>query len=293
MTEAKIVTIGSSGLTADVSSRGAELVRLEDDAGRALLWDGDPAYWNGRAPILFPIVGRLKDDQAKVDGVAYPMRQHGFARTSIFALAERDAASCRFRLTSDAETRKVYPFDFVLDVTYRVAGTTLSLDVTALNTGSRPMPVSAGFHPAFRWPLPPSHDRMAHTITFEKDEPEPIHQVIGGLLSPKTVPTPVQGRVLALDDDLFKADALIFLAPHSRSVRLGAPGGPSLRVDFPTMPQLGIWSKPGAGFVCIEPWSGYASPEGFDGDLAQKPGMTALAPGEAKTFGMAATLEPA
>ena len=293
MADAATVTIGSPELQAEISPRGAELVRLRTAEGHDLLWDGDLAFWSGRAPILFPIVGRLKDDTAVVDGVAYTMKQHGLARISTFIPVERDTGSITMRLVADAATKKLFPFAFTLDVVFRVKGRTLSIDIVAYNTGTVPMPVAAGFHPAFRWPLPGGGAKLAHTVTFEKPEPEPIRQVVGGLLTPAPRPTPVRGATLALDDDLFRDDALIWLAPHSRSVRFGVDAGPHLRIDFPGMPQLGIWTKPGAGFLCIEPWSGYASPEGFTGELADKPGSVSLRPGETRNFGMAVTWEPA
>ena len=291
--DAATVRIGTPGLRAEVALHGAELVRLQDEAGRDLLWDGDPAYWSGRAPILFPIVGRLKGDRLLVDGVAHPMRQHGIARTSAFRLVERDEASCRLRLTADEDTRRAYPFDFALDLLYRVEGATLTLAGTVRNAGAIPMPASFGFHPAFRRPLPYGADAADHVVAFAEDEPEPIAAVEGGLLSEERKPSPVEGRRLALGPHLFDGDALVFLHPRSRSVVYGPPGGRGLRVDFPGMPQLGIWSKPGAPFLCIEPWSGYASPAGFDGDATEKPGMALLAPGESRTFAMSVTLQAA
>ncbi len=287
------VRIGSPLLSAEVALRGAELVRLRDEAGCDLLWDGDPAFWSGRAPILFPIVGRLKDDRLMVDGVAHPMRQHGIARTAAFRLVERDEASCRLRLTADEATRRAYPFDFALDLDYRVEGAALTMAGTVRNAGAIPMPASFGFHPAFRRPLPYGADAADHALVFEAEEPEPIAAVAGGLLAEARKPSPLRGRTLELTPGLFDGDALIFLAPHSRSVRYGPPGGRGLAVDFADMPQLGIWSKPGAPFLCIEPWSGYASPEDFDGDAADKPGMTILPPGESRTFAIRVTLDAA
>lgn len=289
--DAETIRIGTARLTAEIALRGAELVRLRDEAGRDLLWDGNPTFWSGRSPILFPIVGRLKDDRSSVDGASYPMRQHGIARTAAFSPVETGADACRLRLTADEATRRAYPFDFTLDLDYRIEGATLTLAGTVRNAGAVAMPASFGFHPAFRRPLPYGADPADHVVTFAADEPEPIAAVEGGLLSERREPSPVRGRRLDLGPHLFDADALVFLAPRSRSVHYGPPVGRGLRVDFPDMPQLGIWSKPGAPFLCIEPWSGYASPVGFDGPLAEKPGMTILAPGEARVFSMSVTLD--
>lgn len=287
------VRIASPQLTAEVALEGAELVRLRDEAGRDLLWDGDPAFWTGRSPILFPIVGRLKEDRLTVDGVAHAMRQHGIARRARFTLVEQEEAACRLRLAADAATREAFPYDFTLDLAYRIAGATLDITGTVHNPGAEPMPVSFGFHPAFRWPLPYGAPARDHAITFSDDEPGPLATLADGLLSGETRPSPVRGRTLALTPHLFDADALVFLAPVSRSVDYGPAGGRKLHIGFDGMPQLGIWSKPGAPFVCIEPWHGYASPAGFDGDLAHKPGMTPVAPGESRSFGMQVSLTPA
>lgn len=285
------VRIASPRLTAEIALKGAELVRLRDEAGRDLLWNGDPAFWTGRSPILFPIVGRLKDDTLSVDGVAYPMRQHGVARTSLFELAEQDDDVCRLRLVADKTTRQSFPYPFDLDLIYRITEATLAIEGAVLNTGAATMPVAFGFHPAFNWPLPYGAAALDHGIVFAEEEPQPLPTLVGGLLSGQEKRSPVQGRHLALEPHLFDDDALIFLAPASRSVRYGPPGGRGLRIDFDGMPQLGIWSKPGAPFVCIEPWHGYASPAGFDGDITEKPGMTLIAPGDTRIFSMQVSLE--
>ena len=287
------VQIASPSLTADIALQGAELVRLRDEESRDLLWNGDPGFWTGRSPILFPIVGRLKDDHLFVDGVAYPMRQHGLARISAFELIERDDTSCRLRLSADESTRRSFPYLFELELTYRITGATLAIEGAVRNIGTVTMPASFGFHPAFRWPLPYGVAAADHAIVFAEDEPQPLAMLVDGLLSGQRKPSPVQDRRLTLEPHLFDDDALIFLAPASRSVQYGPPGGRMLRVDFSGMPQLGLWSKPGAPFVCIEPWHGYASPADFDGDITEKPGMAAIAPDDLRVFSMQVSLDRA
>jgi galactose mutarotase-like enzyme len=284
---ASTVAISSPALRAEISPLGAELVRLQDTSGADLLWDGDPAFWTGRSPLLFPMVGRARGDRITVAGQTYEMGQHGFARTSTFALVRSDAASCTWRLEASEATRQRYPFAFRLDVTYRIDGPTLHLEAAVTNIDSVVLPASFGFHPALRWPLPYGTPRAAHDIVFDKDEPAPIRRPVDGLLSAAQFPTPVRGRRLALSDDLFEAGALIFDTLASRSLVYGG----AIRVDFPRMPHLGLWTKPGAGYVCIEPWQGYASPEGFDGDFADKPGMVSVAPGATETFAMSIGVE--
>lgn len=286
------VRIASSHLSAEIALHGAELVRLQDGTGRDLLWDGDPAFWTGRSPILFPIIGRLKEDRYTDRGTTYIMRQHGIARTAPFELAERGDDTCRLVLRSSESTRQVFPYAFELVLTYRITDATLAIEGAVRNVSPAPMPVSFGYHPAFRWPLPYGAPAGDHQIVFDAD-PGPLSALTGGLVSDDQRPSPVQGRHLALEPHLFDEDALIFLGGASRSVRYGPPGGAALRIDFAHMPQLGIWSKPGAPFVCIEPWHGYASPAGFAGDLADKPGMVMVAPGDTRVFPIQITLDAA
>jgi galactose mutarotase-like enzyme len=288
-----IVTLSSPRLQAQVSADGAELVRLQDEQGRDLLWNGDPAFWAGRSPLLFPVVGRVRNDRIRVDGVEYELPKHGFARISRFEAAETDSSRCLFRLGSDEKTLAQYPFPFRLDIAYAIEEATLTIAVSATNTGNSAMPVSFGFHPAFRWPLPYGAPREAHEIRFEHDEPAPIRRPVDGLLSRQADPTPVQDGRLALRDSLFVADAIVFDQLRSRSVSYGAPGSGSIHVGFPDMPHLGIWTKPGAGFICIEPWQGHADPEGFEGELAGKPGIVLVQPGETETFTMSITINSA
>lgn len=276
------VSISSAALSAEISASGAELVRLQDRAGADLLWDGDPAFWNGRSPLLFPIVGEVKGNRLKVAGEEYEIGRHGFARTSTFALVGSDAASCTWRLESSEATQRQYPFEFRLDVTYRIEDATLHMEAEVANTGTAIMPASFGFHPALRWPLPYGQSRATHEIVFERDEPAPVRRPVDGLLSAAQFPTPVRDRRLLLRDDLFEEGAMVWDTLASRSVIYGD----AIRVDFPRMPHLGIWTKPGAGYVCIEPWQGHASPEGFDGELADKPGVVTIAPGATRVFAM-------
>ena len=282
-----LVKLKSDHLGLEIAPLGAEMQRLTDRDGRDLIWNGDAAYWTGRAPLLFPIVGRLPGDQLVHEGVAYPMSQHGFARRRVFTLEEATSSSARFALHADEETRKQYPFEFVLKVTYTLVDATLTIEATVSNPGAVPLPASFGFHPAFRWPLPYEGSRADHRLIFEKAETDPIHRLAGGLLSTATEPNPAVDAIFAPDDGLFERDAMVFLNQRSHHVRFGVPGEPGLEIAFPGMPDLGIWSKPGAPFLCIEPWAGYASPENAPAEFAQKPGLSLVPPGGSKSFAMA------
>ena len=281
------VTISSALLSAEVSARGAEMQSLRTNDGRDLLWDGDPAFWTGRAPILFPVVGLLNGGQYHYDGCTYTMPKHGFARGSEFAVTKQSDAAVTMRLAASDATRGAYPFDFTLDLTFRLDGAILQISAAIANHGGMPMPASFGFHPALRWPLPFGAERTEHRIAFDNDEPEAVRRIgPDGLLLPQSEPSPVTGRELALRDDLFSEDALIFNAIRSRSVNYGAPHGPQLRVTFGDFPVLGVWTKPGASFICIEPWQGLPDPAAFAGDIRDKPGIMLIAPGDIRRLAM-------
>lgn len=287
------IKLSNASLEARISSLGAELVELKDEAGRDLLSDGDPAFWTGRSPLLFPIVGKLPDDRYEIDGTPYELKQHGFARASLFEVVDATERSCRFRLSANEETLKLYPFPFKLDVGYSIDGATLTIEATICNAGDKAMPASFGFHPALRWPLPYGSSREEHEIHFEHEEPAPLRTLSDGLIGIGERPSPVEGKRLRLHDDLFRDGALVFDRPASRKVRYGVPGERSITVTFPGLPHLGIWTKPGAGFVCIEPWQGYATPVDFEGGFAEKPGMVSIPPGETRSFAMQITVDPA
>ncbi len=288
---AERVSITSGALSAEIAHHGAELQSLKDADGRELMSDGDPAYWRGRAPLLFPIVGRLNEDTLRLDGANYAMEKHGFARRSLFALVDQGDAHARFRLTDSSETRAMYPFAFALDAEFRLEGATLHMTVTVRNTGDVMLPASFGYHPAFAWPLPYGGGRGEHRICFENDEPAALCAItVDGLIDEKTVPTPVVGNAFKLTDALFENNALVWKELASRRLTYGAPGCPSLDIVFPDTAWLGIWTKPGAGFVCVEPWAGMADPQGYSGDFNDKPGVIRLGPGEARQFRMDVTL---
>jgi galactose mutarotase-like enzyme len=285
------ISITSGTLTAEVDPLGAQLSVLRDGQGRDLLWNGDPAVWSGRAPLLFPIVGTLVGGAYRVGSSTYHLPRHGLARGRMFDVAASGAADASFRLRADESTLQSYPFRFELLVSFVLTGATLSIKTRIHNAGEVDMPASFGYHPGFRWPLPFGQARSSHFIEFETDEPAPFRRLdADGLLTPERHPTPIVKRRLQLADSLFTADVVIFDAIKSRSVTYGADQGPRIRIAFPDSPYLGLWSKPGGAFVCIEPWHGVADPGSFAGDLATKPGVFVLAPGETLPVVMELTL---
>jgi galactose mutarotase-like enzyme len=271
------------GITATITAQGAELCSLKNSAGIELLWQAGP-QWPRHAPVLFPIVGRLKNDQLHHEGKTYSMTQHGFARDRLFKWTERGPSSCTLVLVDDAETRAHYPFAFRLAISYAVLDVELDVTVEIANTGEVTLPASVGAHPAFNWPLSPDLDKSAYSLTFADAEPAPIRRLKDGLMRAAPEPSPVAGKGLVLSERLFDDDAVILDRPASTSVRYAAARGPSVEVSWEGFRELGIWSKPGAAFLCIEPWRGFASPIDFDGDFSDKPGLLQIAQGETQTL---------
>jgi galactose mutarotase-like enzyme len=236
--------------------------------------------------VLFPIVGRLKDDTLRHAGRSYRLTQHGFARDKRFAWLNRSATACRLVLHEDAETRAAYPFAFRLEIGFTLDDDVLEQSFTLTNPGRGILPAALGTHPGFVWPLAQGLDKATHVLEFALAEPGPIARVTDGLLRSQLEATPIDGRVLALAPALFAADAVILPAPASRSLRYTAPGAAAVELTWDGFPQLGIWSRAGGDFLCIEPWHGMASPADFDGEFTDKPGLMLIPPSERRTLSL-------
>jgi galactose mutarotase-like enzyme len=275
-------TIHSANLTATIKAHGAEMSSLKHN-DTEFVWQAGPA-WPRHAPLLFPIVGRLANDELQHQGRTYRMTQHGFARDSHFTWLERGESSCALVLEDSEATRAFYPFAFLLVVTYTLHETGLDVVLKLVNTGEETLLASLGGHPAFNWPLQPGTPKESYTLTFAKEETSPVRRLDGGLLRAATEPSPIEGSMLQLSESLFTHDAVIFDRIDSHSVRYvggqGTSPGPWLRMSWRGFRELGVWSKPsGATFLCIEPWRGYASPAAFDGEFKEKPGLMHIAAG--------------
>ncbi len=278
---------------AEVTLLGAE-IRSWRVGGAELMWSGDPAVWDGVAPVLFPVVGWTRGGIARVDGRTWPLGLHGFARSRVFSPQSVAPDEAVLVLRDDAATCGLWPFRFALRLRYRLSETALSVRIEVVNEGDRPMPYAAGLHPGFRWPLPGA-DGAAHAVHFDEPEEPSVPEIApGGLFSDRRRPVPLDGRTLPLKPALFAREALCFLHARSRGLRLEAapPGGASLRVRLEGLPHIVLWTRPDAPFLCIEGWSGWGDPEHFEGDLFQKPGMTVLAPGAMGLHGYDAQFTP-
>lgn len=278
------ITITNQELTAVINPQGAELTSLKDN-NNEYIWEGNPEFWGKHSPILFPIVGTLKDNTYIFDAKQYSMTRHGFARDNHFAVKEHDSRSVTFSLLPNGETKKQYPFNFELELKYTLKDKTLHLDYTVRNTGTAEMPFSVGAHPAFA--LPGNFED--YSLVFEKAEPLVSSQLENDLISDKTVIIPANEGKLPLSYCLFENDALIFKTLQSNHVEIAKKDVPFLKVAFDSFPHLGIWTKQDAPFLCIEPWQGYSDTYNATGHLNDKEGIIILEPG--KEFGTGFSIE--
>ena len=283
-----LTRIANTDLSIDVSSLGAEMQSIMTRDGKAWLWNGDAAFWTGRSPALFPIVGKAPDDTLLIDGTAYPMAQHGFARRREFSLEAATPAACRYTLEACGETCAIYPFDFKLSIEHSLAGRTLTVASEVENRGDKPMPFGFGYHPAFLWPLPGGEGKP-HTVTLDNGA-EPKRQPLEkGLLSTGRTPSPFEKGRLVLAGDQFLDDAMIFPEGAGDGLTYAAEDGPALTFRFENLPNLALWTKPGAPFLCIEPWHGTAAEYGGSRELKDRPFTTLLPPGESRRFAFSVT----
>jgi len=273
----EMIELRTEGGRALVSTHGAEW-RGWSVGGRELLWTPDGVHWDRTAPVLFPVCGWTRGGVARVGGRTYPLGLHGFAKDAAFEVAARGADHVTLRLTQTEATLALYPFPFVLDVAYRLTGAGMEVSGRIRNPGDAPMPYAFGLHPGLRWPLGGA-DKSGHRLRFDAPERAEVPVIApGGLFSQMRRPVPLAGRDLPLEDALFAREALCFLNVASRGLEFEGPGG-VLRMDWEGFAHLILWSRPGAPFLCLESWTGHGDPEGFEGDLFDKPSMIVLPPG--------------
>lgn len=267
----------SSGDGAEIRTFGAELSSWRA-RGVDMIWAKNPKVWDQTAPVLFPVVGWTRDGRVRVDGETYPLALHGFAWKKRFDVAERRDDYLRLALVDDAETRALYPFAFRFEVEFQLRAGALENNLIVTNADSRPLPYACGLHPAFRWPLAGSSS--PHAIIFERAERAEVPIIgPGGLFSKPIRETPLVGRRLPLEPEMFTRDALCFLNLASHSLVFDNGEGARLSVALDDFSHVGFWTLPPAPYLCIEPWTGHGDPEDFYGDLYEKPSMRILAPG--------------
>lgn len=277
------------GRTARIDTKGAELVSYRDEDGLEYIWGGDPAYWAGRNPLLFPVVGNLRDGKVTIGGKEYAMERHGFARRQEFAVAEQGEDWARLELTDSPETLAMYPFPFRLAVEQRLTDGGFATAVTVTNTGTAPMPFCLGAHTGFRCPLAEGERFEDYELVFPERETCPTLLLRDGLLDrPAAMPCLEDTDTFPLDYRWFdQLDTVILEGLKSRSVTLrGRKSGKGVRVSFTGFPMLAFWTMPGkkAPYLCIEPWHGCAASWSEGTEFAGKPHCITLSPGQAHTL---------
>ena len=272
-----------------VSARdtGAELISFVDKRGEEnyeYIWQKDPEIWTGSSPLLFPVVGKLKDDAYTLDGVEYHLEKHGFARKKRFELESQGAQEMTFLLREDEETLKSYPFPFELRVRYCLVENGFVMEHRVKNTGEKTMYFSLGAHPGFRC-------AMGDALELDEEETASAFRLDENFLrAPDKVPALDHSRTITITPELFAHDALIFDGLRSRGATLKRANGRNVHVDFGGAPCLGVWAKPAAPYVCVEPWYGIDDNWDAGGELSAKERICALEAGGEFVFPVTVTL---
>jgi len=274
-------TISNSELTATINHKGAELISLKRiNSNKEYIWEGNPNFWGKHAPILFPIVGTLKNDSYTYKNNPYTLSRHGFARDMDFDLIDSNENKVILSLSSNAVTKERFPFEFELRIIYTLHFSILDINYQVINKGFDIMPFSIGGHPAFA--LPKKFE--AYSLQFETDENLTCYQLENDLLSEKTKQIDLVKKRLPLTYSLFEYDALIFKKLKSKEIQIVENGIPILNFAFKDFPNFGIWTKINAPFICLEPWVGYSDVLNATGNIIEKEGIQLLESNSSKEF---------
>ena len=262
-----------------IKSFGAELNSLQKiDEDLEYIWQGDSKYWNRHSPILFPIVGRLKNDSYTYQNQKYNMTQHGFARDKEFEVIKNEVDFIEFRLKSDEKTLEIYPFSFELYLSYKLEKNSLIVSYKVINKSDDKMLFSIGAHPAFNWTLKEDEKKENYFLEFENIKETKRYFLNDKGLVYDSVDLKIIDNKIALNEELFKNDALVFEDLNIKTLTLkNSINENYIKLNFENFPYLGIWSKPtGAPFICIEPWFGVADSFDSSKNLEDKKGIITL-----------------
>ena len=279
-----IYTLKNQELTVQLSDRGAEVVSVMCAGGCEYIWQGDPAYWTGQAPIMFPICGRLVEGKYTYRGKTYEMGNHGFARRSVFAGEQVSEDRVRFVLRDNEETRRMYPFAFELIVDYRLTGNHLDSRITVRNVGDELLPAALGLHPGFNVPLTgetqTAFDDWYLEFAQECSPDEILMSESGHLTGRRRAYDLEKGRILRLSHSLFEEDSIFVSNAHREVTLRSDKSARFVTFLYPDMPYLGVWHAPrsDAPYVCIEPWCGLPAYDGVVDDFATKHDMFRIQP---------------
>lgn len=277
-----MIKISNEKLTVVINPQGAELQSvIRNDNGLEYLWSGDPAVWGKKSPVLFPIVGGLKDNTYHYNGQSYTLGRHGFAREQLFRTLTQETDHVSLHLTDNPTTLAVYPFHFDFIVEYLLQDDQLQVTYRVVNKDDKTLLFSVGAHPAFKIPLVAGTAYNDYYLYFNKEETAgrwPLSP--GGQIEMAPVPMLEHTHELALQKSLFYQDALVFKNLASTAISIKSKATPhGLTMEFEGFPYMGIWAAKDGDFVCIEPWCGIADNVAATGALEEKEGINQLAPG--------------
>lgn len=282
-----MMALENDALSVRVSSKGVELQSVVRDRVERM-WCADPAVWGRHAPLLFPLIGRLRDGWYAREGERVEAPMHGFCRDREFAAERVSGTHARFETASDAGTRAVYPFDFRLRVDFLLEGATIVKTHTVENTGEAPMPFELGGHEAYATRLLPGEHMADYFARFEADALEMFGMDGEGILALPKIEVPLEGGRLTKTPEQLGIDTIVLENVPGSRVTLASTANPhEVEVEFPDFPYLGIWTKAGqddARYLCLEPWSALPDAHFSPRELAEKPGVRVLAPGERATL---------
>jgi galactose mutarotase-like enzyme len=270
-----IVTISNATLSATINTLGAELISLVKN-NKNYIWQVDETFWNKTAPVLFPIVGRLKNDSYIYNEKSYHLPRHGFARNMEFSFDKKSDAQVIFELNETEETKAIYPFEFKLLMAYTLMDNELVIEYFVRNQSDEVLPFSIGAHPAFAI----SENFDEYSLQFNKEDVFETHHLENESFNGKTTLVETENNAIALNYTLFEKDALVFKQLKSNEVILKNKDKNILKVNYDHFPYLGIWTKLNAPFLCLEPWCGLADNQNHNGNLEDKEGMNHLPAGE-------------
>lgn len=270
-----IITISNSQLSATIDTLGAELLSLVKN-NKNFIWTVDETYWNKTSPVLFPIVGRLKNDSFTFNGSSYPLPRHGFARNMEFSFDKKSEHQVIFELNETEETKANYPFDFKLLMAYTLMDNELVIEYFVRNQSDEVLPFSIGAHPAFAI----EGNFEEYSLQFNKEDSFETYHLENESFNGKTTLVASENNAISLNYALFEKDALVFKQLKSNEVVLKHLDKNILKVNFDHFPYLGIWTKPNAPFLCLEPWCGLADSIDHNGNLEEKEGINHLPAGE-------------
>jgi galactose mutarotase-like enzyme len=285
----KMITLKNDILSASIHPKGAELQSLLHKNGIQYMWSGDPSFWGKHSPVLFPIVGTLKNDSYFFDGNEYKLPRHGFARDMMFIAKTVSKTEALFILSETEKTLQVYPFPFILSLRYRLVENRLLCTYEVNNPGKKELYFSVGGHPAFALPLVKGTQYTDYNLLFSKPETLYRYKLNNGLTSDEKevirtmacTPVTDDGAIkLPLTPELFYEDAIVLKHLQNHYTTLASDKHDhGLHFDFTGFPYLGIWAAKDAPFVCIEPWCGITDSINHNQQLKEKEGIITLKPG--------------